>query len=269
MYKFEVKTPDSVATAIDAFSSSDDGQFLAGGQTLIPVLKQRLAMPEDLIGLDNVSELSGISVSDGVVSIKAMTRHAVVAASTEVQQAIPALAKLASGIGDRHVRNRGTIGGSVANNDPAADYPAAVLGLNATIITNTREIAADDFFTGMFDTALDEGELITEIIFPIPDAAGYLKFPNPATRYALVGVMVSKSASGVRVAVTGAGPCVFRVPALEDALSAAFSPESIIDGAVPADDLNNDIHASREYRASLISVIARRAVSAAIDQAEG
>lgn len=269
MYKFNVKTPDTIAAATDAFSASGDGQFLAGGQTLIPVLKQRLAMPEDLIALDTVSELSGITVADGVVSIKAMTRHATVAADTDIQRAIPALAKLASGIGDRHVRNRGTIGGSVANNDPAADYPGAVLGLGATIITNTREIAADDFFTGMFDTALDEGELITEIKFPIPDAAGYIKFPNPATRYALVGVMVSKSAAGVRVAVTGAGACVFRVSAMEEALSASFSADSIADGTVSADELNNDIHASREYRANLISVIARRAVNAAIEQAEG
>lgn len=269
MYKFDVKTPDTVAAATDAFSASDDGQFLAGGQTLIPVLKQRLAMPEDLIALDNISELDGITVADGVVSIKAMTRHSTVAASAELQKAIPALAKLAGGIGDRHVRNRGTIGGSIANNDPAADYPAAVLGLGATIVTNSREIAADDFFTGMFDTALDEGELIAEIKFPIPDAAGYLKFPNPATRYALVGVMVSKSSAGVRVAVTGAGACVFRIAAMEDALNASFSADSIADGTVSADDLNNDIHASREYRANLISVIARRAVNAAIEQAEG
>jgi len=263
MYEFDIKTPDTVAAATDAFSGSGDGQFLAGGQTLIPVLKQRLAMPEDLIALDNVSELSGITVADGVVSIKAMTRHAAVAGSADVQKAIPALAHLAGGIGDRHVRNRGTIGGSVANNDPAADYPAAVLGLGATIVTTAREIAADDFFTGMFDTALDEGELITEIKFPIPEAAGYLKFPNPATRYALVGVMVSKSSAGVRVAVIGAGPCVFRVPEMEEALASAFAPESIADGVVPGGDLNNDIHASREYRANLISVIARRAVNAA------
>jgi len=269
MYEFDIKTPTSTAAATNAFAESGDGQFLAGGQTLIPVLKQRLAMPEDLIALDNVSELNGITVTDGVISIKAMTRHAEVAANADVQKAIPALAKLAGGIGDPHVRNRGTIGGSIANNDPAADYPAAVLGLGATIVTNIREISADDFFTSMFDTSLDEGELITEIKFPIPEAAGYLKFPNPATRYALVGVMVSKSASGVRVAVTGAGPCVFRIAAMEDALGASFTPDSIADGTVAADDLNNDIHASREYRASLISVIARRAVSAAIEQAEG
>lgn len=269
MYEFNIKTPDTAAAATEAFSNSDDGQFLAGGQTLIPVLKQRLAMPEDLIGLDNVSDLDGISVDGDTLVIKSMTRHAAVAESADVQNSIPALAKLAGGIGDPHVRNRGTIGGSIANNDPAADYPAAVLGLGATVVTNNREIAADDFFTGMFDTALDEGELITEIRFPIPAMAGYLKFPNPATRYALVGVMVSKSSLGVRVAVTGAGACVFRVPAMEEALGGAFDPASIQDGLVATDDLNNDIHASREYRASLISTIARRAVSAAIEQAEG
>lgn len=269
MYEFNIKTPDTATAATDAFNESDDGQFLAGGQTLIPVLKQRLAMPEDLIGLDKVPELNGISVDGDTLIIKSMTRHAAVAASADVQNAIPALAKLAGGIGDPHVRNRGTIGGSIANNDPAADYPAAVLGLGATVVTNNREIAADDFFTGMFDTALEEGELITEIRFPIPEAAGYLKFPNPATRYALVGVMVSKSTSGVRVAVTGAGPCVFRVSEMEDALGGSFTPDSIKDGLVPADELNSDIHASREYRASLISTIARRAVRAAVEQAEG
>lgn len=269
MYEFNIKTPETTAEATEAFTESGDGQFLAGGQTLIPVLKQRLAMPEDLIGLDKVSELNGISVDGDTLVIKAMTRHTAVAESADVEKTIPALAKLAGGIGDPHVRNRGTIGGSVANNDPAADYPAAVLGLGATVVTTNREIAADDFFTGMFDTALDDGELITEIRFPIPEAAGYLKFPHPATRYALVGVMVSKSSSGVRVAVTGAGSCVFRVSEMEDALGGSFSPESIKDGLVPADDLNNDIHASREYRASLITTIARRAVRTAIEQAEG
>ena len=262
MYEFDIKTPTSTAAATDAFADSGDGQFLAGGQTLIPVLKQRLAMPEDLIALDNVSELSGITVADGLVSIKAMTCHAAVAASADVQKAIPALAKLAGGIGDPHVRNRGTIGGSIANNDPAADYPAAVLGLGATIVTNTREIAADDFFTGMFDTALDEGELITEIKFPIPDAAGYLKFPNPATRYALVGVMVSRSASGVRVAVTGATDFAHRGPKLEAALNADFSASAVDSVELPVDQLNVDIHCSAEYRANLVKVMTKRAIEA-------
>lgn len=263
MYEFDIKTAANAADAKSAFENADDGQFLAGGQTLIPVLKQRLAMPSDLIALDAASDLSGISVADGDVSIKAMTRHAEVAAHSGIATAIPALAKLAGGIGDPHVRNRGTIGGSLANNDPAADYPAAVLGLNATVVTDRREIAADDFFQGMFETALDEGELITEVRFPVPDAAGYIKFPNPATRYALVGVMVAKTGDTVRVAVTGAGPCVFRATDIEAALAADFSAAAVPRGSVPADDLNNDIHASREYRAHLIGVLAARAASAA------
>ncbi len=263
MYDFGIKNPTSVDDVKTALGESDDGQFLAGGQTLIPVLKQRLAMPSDLISLARVDGLSGISAGGDSISVKAMTCHAEVAANADIKSAIPALAKLAGGIGDPHVRNRGTIGGSVANNDPAADYPAAVLGLGATVVTNEREIEADNFFTGMFDTALNEGELITEISFPIPEAAGYIKFPNPATRYALVGVMVAKFGNTVRVAVTGAGPCVFRVAEMEQALTASFSPDSIKDGMVPADDLNNDIHASREYRAHLIGVLARRAVAEA------
>lgn len=263
MYDFEIKMPTSVDTVKSAFSDADDGQFLAGGQTLIPVLKQRLAMPSDLIALSKVEGLTGVVAGGDSIAIKAMTCHADVAANSDIRAAIPALAKLAGGIGDPHVRNRGTIGGSIANNDPAADYPAAVLGLGATIITDSREIAADHFFTGMFETALHEGELITEISFPVPEVAGYVKFANPATRYALVGVMVAKFGNTVRVAVTGAGPCAFRVAEMEQELMAHFAPESIKDGLVPADDLNNDIHASREYRAHLIGVIARRAVAEA------
>mgnify|MGYP003133900572 CR=1 FL=1 len=263
MYEFGIKTPTSIDDVKTALGEAEDGQFLAGGQTLIPVLKQRLAMPSDLISLSRVGELSGIKVSGDGISIKAMTTHAAVAADDDVKSAIPALAKLAGGIGDPHVRNRGTIGGSIANNDPAADYPAAVLGLGATVITTEREIDADNFFTGMFDTSLKEGELITEIAFPIPEVAAYIKFPNPATRYALVGVMVAKNGNTVRVAVTGAGPCVFRVPEMEQALTASFSPDSIKDGMVADDDLNNDIHASGYYRAHLIGVLARRAVAEA------
>jgi len=264
MYEFDIITPNSIDAAKSEFDAAEDGQFLAGGQTLIPVLKQRLAMPSDLIDLEHVHGLSGISASGDTISIKAMTRHTEVAADHEVQAAIPALAKLANGIGDMHVRNRGTIGGSIANNDPAADYPAAVLALHATIVTDRREILADHFFTGMFETALEEGELITEIHFPIPEAASYMKFANPATRYALVGVMVAKSHNNVRVAITGAGPCVFRDAEMEQALMGNFSPESIKDGMIPADDLNTDIHASREYRAHLISVMVRRAVAEAV-----
>lgn len=264
MYQFDVKTPASVDDAKSAFENADDGQFLAGGQTLIPVLKQRLAMPSDLISLEQVGELSGISAGGDSITIGAMTRHADVASNSDVRSKVPALAKLASGIGDPHVRNRGTIGGSIANNDPAADYPAAVLGLGATVVTDQREIGADAFFTGMFETALEEGELIKTVNIPVPDAAGYVKFPNPATRYALVGVMVAKFGDTVRVAVTGAGPCVFRVPEMEQALMASFSVDSIKDGLVPADDLNNDIHASRDYRAHLIGLLARRALQEAI-----
>ncbi len=263
MYEFQIKTPESVEATTGTFSDAEDGQFLAGGQTLIPVLKQRLAMPSALISLSKVKDLVGIEAAGTSINIKAMTRHADVAANEHIRSAIPALAKLAGGIGDPHVRNRGTIGGSVANSDPAADYPAAVLGLGAKIITDKREISADHFFTGMFETALQEGELITEISFPVPEVAGYIKFPNPATRYALVGVMVAKFGNTVRVAVTGAGPCVFRVAEMEQALMAHFKPDSIKDGMVSADDLNNDIHASREYRAHLVGVIARRAVAEA------
>ena len=263
MYEFGVKSPASIDDVKTALGEAEDGQFLAGGQTLIPVLKQRLAMPSDLISLGRVGELSGIKVSGDSISIKAMTTHAAVAADGVVTSALPPLPKLAGGIGDPHVRNRGTIGGSIANNDPAADYPAAVLGLGATVITTEREIAADNFFTGMFDTSLKEGELITEVVFPIPEVAAYIKFPNPATRYALVGVMVAKNGNTVRVAVTGAGPCVFRVPEMEQALTASFSPDSIKDGMVADDDLNNDIHASGNYRAHLIGVLARRAVAEA------
>lgn len=264
MYTFDPKTPKDISAATAIVADDDEAQYLAGGQTLIPVLKQRLAMPTQLIDLSRVVGLSGISTTGDSIVIKAMTSHADVAANSDVQTAIPALAKLAGGIGDPHVRNRGTIGGSVANNDPAADYPAAVLGLGATVVTDKREIPADEFFTGMFETALEEGELITEFHFPIPEAAGYVKFPNPATRYALAGVMVAKTGHGVRVAVTGAGPCVFRVADMEEALTLSFAPDAIKDGVVAADDLNNDLHASREYRAHLVSVIARRAVEEAL-----
>jgi carbon-monoxide dehydrogenase medium subunit len=197
------------------------------------------------------------------VTIGGMTRHFDVASSADVKKAIPALAHLAGHIGDPAVRNRGTMGGSVANNDPAADYPAAVLGLNATVTTNSRTIKADDFFKGLFETALEDGELVTSISFPKADKAGYMKFPNPASRYAMVGVFVAKTGNSVRVAVTGAGPCVFRVKAMEDALAKNFSSDAIKDIKVPADGLNSDIHGSAEYRAHLVTVMARRAVDQA------
>lgn len=264
MYEFEHHKPASVADAAAALKGADDGKLLAGGQTMIPTLKQRLASPSDMIDLSGVSELKGISVDGGTVTIGAMTTHATVAASNEVKSAIPALAALADNIGDAQVRNMGTIGGSVANNDPAADYPSACLALGATIHTNQRSIGADDFFTGMFETALEEDEIITKISFPVPGKAAYEKFPNPASRYALVGVFVAETASGARVAVTGAGQDgVFRVTEMESALGGSFSADAIADVKVSPDDLNADIHASAAYRAHLITVMAKRAVAKA------
>ncbi|MGD8810628.1 MAG: FAD binding domain-containing protein, partial [Gammaproteobacteria bacterium] len=214
--------------------------------------------------LGGVKDLAGVSVDDDTVTVGAMTTHATVAGSDEVRKAIPALADLAEQIGDPHVRHRGTIGGSIANNDPAADYPAACLGLGATIVTSKREVAADDFFEGMFETALEEDEIITAVRFPKPTRAAYMKFPNPASRYALVGVFVAETNDGVRVAVTGAGQDgVFRVAEMESALGSNFTPDAVADIAVPQDDLNSDIHASAEYRAHLITVMAKRAVAAA------
>jgi aerobic carbon-monoxide dehydrogenase medium subunit len=263
MYDFAYHRPKSLAEAAAALKGKPEGRVLSGGMTLIPTLKQRLAKPSDVVDLNGIKELAGIKVEGSGVTIGGMTRHADVASSAEVKSAIPALAHLAGHIGDPQVRNRGTLGGSVANNDPAADYPAAVVALNATITTSTRKIAADDFFKGLFETALEDGELITAISFPKADKAGYMKFPNPASRYAMVGVFVAKTASGVRVAVTGAGPSVFRVKAMEDALSKNFSSDAIKDIKVPADGLNSDIHGSAEYRAHLVTVMARRAVDQA------
>ncbi len=261
MYNFIYHKPATLDAALENFAAADDGQFMAGGQTMIPVLKQRLAMPSDVIDLGKVDGLTGIEHTAGTLTIGAMTPHADVASSETVQSAIPALAALAGRIGDPHVRNRGTIGGSIANNDPAADYPAALLGLGATVKTSKREIAADDFFVDLFETALDDGEVITHVSFPVPDAAAYEKLENPASRFALVGVMVARTGNDVRVAVTGAGPCVFRAAEMEQALTADFSPGALDGIAVAADDLNTDIHASAEYRAHLIGVLARRCVT--------
>jgi carbon-monoxide dehydrogenase medium subunit len=263
MHDFNYQKAGSVADAVSALNAADDGTVMAGGMTLLPTLKQRLAAPSDVIDLAGASGLSGISVSGGV-TIGAMTTHAAVAGSADVKGAIPALADLAEGIGDPQVRNRGTIGGSVANNDPAADYPAACLALGAMIQTDRREIPADDFFNGLFETALAEDEIITSVSFPAAEKAAYIKFPNPASRYALVGVFVAKTAAGVRVAVTGAGDSgVFRASALEQALSSNFSPSALDNVTVSADDLMSDIHASAEYRAHLITTMAKRAVTAA------
>jgi carbon-monoxide dehydrogenase medium subunit len=263
MYEFDYIKVGSVDEALDKLKDADDGKILAGGMTLIPTLKQRLAMPSDLIDLGGIDDIVGISVDSRTVTIGAMTRHAAVAASKDVQKAISALAVLAGGIGDPAVRHRGTIGGAVANADPAADYPAGVLGLNATVITNERKIAADDFFVDLFETALSEEEIIQAISFPIPDRAGYIKFPNPASGYAIVGVMVAKFGSDVRVAVTGAGGFAFRVPEMEAALGTNFSEDAIANISIPDDGLNSDIHASSEYRAHLVTVMAKRAVARA------
>ena len=238
------------------------GQLLAGGMTLLPTMKQRLASPESLVDLADCG-LAGIEDTGDAIKIGAMTRHVDVANSSVVQSAIPGLAALAGGIGDRQVRNRGTIGGSVANNDPSACYPSAVLGLGATVHTNKRDIGADDFFTGMFETALREDEIITAISFPKPDKAAYVKFPNPASRYAMVGVFVSSASQGTRVAVTGAGSDgVFRHAAMESALDGNFSAGALDGIGTDADDLISDIHASGEYRAHLVGEIAKRAVNA-------
>jgi len=263
MHNFAYHRPASVADAIKALGSAADGKFIAGGQTILPTLRQRLAEPSDVIDLGGIAELKGIKVEGDGVTIGAMTTHAEVAHSAEVKKAIPALASLAHLIGDRQVRHRGTIGGSLANNDPAADYPAAALGLGATIRTNKREIKADDFFKGMFETALAEGEIITAVHFPKPDKAGYEKFRQPASRFALVGVLVAKTKGGVRVAVTGAGPSVFRSKELEAALGANFTADAAKAVKLKADGLNADLHGSPEYRASLISTMASRAVASA------
>lgn len=255
--------PASVADAVKLAGQHGDDKILAGGQSTLPSMRLGLVAPTGWIDLAGIKELQGIRVEGNTVIIGAMTTHADVAASKDVQSRIPALAQLAGGIGDRQVRNRGTIGGSLANNDPAACYPAAALGLGATIQTDRRRIAADDYFKGLYETALSPGEIITAVHFPVPDKAAYVKFKQPASRFALVGVFVAKTAGGVRVAVTGAGPGAFRAKALEDRLSAKFSPESCDGVGIPPAGLNGDLHASAEYRAHLIPVLAKRAVAAA------
>ena len=260
MYEFNYHKASSVDDAKKIQSGAEEGKFMSGGMTLLPTLKMRLARPSDVVDLAGISDLAGIEVTSDTVTIKAMTRHAAVAASPEVQKAIPALAKLAGGIGDPMVRNRGTIGGSIANSDPAADYPASVVGLGATIHTDRRTIAG---FLDLFETALEEGEMITKVEFPIPDKAGYMKFPNPASRYCIVGVMVSQKGSDVRVGVTGAGACAFRVAEMEAALASSFTSDAVAEIKIPDGDLNGDIHASSEYRAHLVTIMAKRAVAEA------
>lgn len=263
MYDFDYHRPASLDDVAAIVSAHGDFKLLAGGMSLIPALKLRLARYSGLVDLGGVESLKGITRDGDALVIGAMTPHAVVAASSEVESAIPALAVLADGIGDPLVRNRGTLGGSIANADPAADYPAGLVGLGATVCTNQREIAADAFFVGLFETALQPGEIITEVRFPIPEKAGYAKLHQPASRFALVGVFVAKTASGVRVAVTGAGPSVFRVRDAEVALDKRFEP-TVLDGIdIKADGLNSDMHASAEYRAHCVGVMAKRAVLAA------
>lgn len=263
MYDFAYQKPSSLADAVAALSSDPEARALAGGQTLIPVLKQRLNKPSTVVDLGKLG-LSGITVTGDSVTIGAMTNHAAVANSADVKRAIPALAALAGGIGDIQVRNRGTIGGSLANNDPSACYPAAALALGATITTDKRSIAADDYFQGMFTTALEPGEVITSVSFPIPAKAAYIKFKNPASRYAMVGVFAANGPKGVRVAVTGAGQGgVFRHAAAEQALAANWSPAALNGVSIPEDGMNSDIHASAPYRAHLVGVITKRAVAAA------
>lgn len=256
MYAFELERPTTLADAIKALGG-EEAQPLSGGQTLIPTLKQRLAMPSTLVSLTGIDELKGIKNEGGTLSIGGATCHADVAKDGSY----PALSDLAGHIGDPHVRNRGTIGGSLANNDPSACYPAAALASGATIVTNNREIAADDYFTGLFETALDEGEIITAVKFPIPEKAAYVKFEQPASRFALVGVFVTKGANGVRVAVTGASEGgVFRWSEAEEALSANFAPSALEGLSVPADGMIGDLHGTPEYRAHLVGVITKRAV---------
>jgi len=264
MYEFAYHRATSLDNAASLVASADEGRVLAGGQTLVAAMKLRLAAPSDLVDLRGIPELTGVCRDGDTMILGAMTTHSAAAGSADLKKAIPALAELAGGIGDVMVRNQGTIGGSVANNDPAADYPAALLALGATVRTNQRTIAADAFFTGMYETALEAGEIIVSIGFPIPKRAAYVKFPNPASRYALIGVFVADGPAGIRVTVTGAGSGVFRVPAFEPALGGRFAPEALDGLTVDASELSGDMHASAEYRAHLIGVMARRAVGKAL-----
>lgn len=263
MYDFSYHRPASLDEAAKLIAGQDEFKVVAGGMSLIPALKLRLARYAGLVDLGALENLKGIRREGNALVIGAMTPHAEVAASPEVARAIPALAALAEGIGDPLVRNRGTLGGSIANADPAADYPSAVLGLGATVVTHRREIPADNFFVGLFATALEAAEIITAVRFPIPRAAAYSKFPQQASRFALVGVFLAQTASGVRVAVTGAGPWVFRFRDAEAALSKRFDATALATVELRPDGLNSDIHASAEYRAYCVQVLTRRAVAAA------
>jgi len=260
MYDFNYHKPRSIQDALSLFSESEDGLYLAGGHTLIPSMKVRLRAPTDVIDLSGIDGLASIGEESGTLVIGALVTHDAVATSEVVHRAIPAINELAGGIGDAQVRNRGTIGGSVANNDPAADYPAGLLALGATIRTERREIAAEDFFTGMFETALEEGEIVQAVVLPIVEAATYMKFPNPASRYATVGVFIARHGDDVRVAITGAAVSVFRCKVMEEALSTDFSAAALDGIKISAAEMNSDMHASAEYRAHLCVVMARRAM---------
>jgi carbon-monoxide dehydrogenase medium subunit len=264
MYEFKYQRPGTVRQAANMLAKDGEAKILAGGHSLLPTMKLRLAKPTQLVDIGRIEGINAIEMKGRSIAIGAMARHVEVANSQVVKDALPALAYLASEIGDPAVRHRGTIGGSLANNDPNADYPAAVLGLGATVITNKRRIAADDYFKGMFDTALEPDEIITKVQFPIAKKAAYEKFKHPASGFALVGVFVSKRGSDIRVAVTGAGSNgVFRVKSFEEALKKRFSPKSIEGMTIPADGMNTDIHGSAEYRAHLVGVLARRALAKA------
>jgi carbon-monoxide dehydrogenase medium subunit len=262
MYDFAYHKPSSIADAVKILSADPEARPLSGGQTLLPALKHRLNKPSAIVDLSGIAELRGVKRDGSKVVIGALTTHREIAGSPEVKAAIPPLARMAEHIGDVQVRNRGTLGGSVANNDPAADYPAAVLALTATIVTDKRRIAADDFFQGMFTTALEPGELLVAIEFPVPQKAGYAKMRNPASRYVMAGAFVAKLSDGsVRVAINGAGPGVFRQAEMEKALAASWSPDAVANIQQSPDGLNSDIHGSAEYRAHLVMVMAKRAVA--------
>jgi carbon-monoxide dehydrogenase medium subunit len=264
MYNFTFHRPTGLRQASNMLGKLEEAKVLAGGQTLIPTMKLRLASPTNIVDLNGLEDLSGIELKGRSIVIGAMTRHADVATSAVVKENLPALAYLAGLVGDPAVRHRGTLGGSIANNDPNADYPAGCLGLGATIHTTKRKIESDDFFKGMFETALEPDEIITKVSFPLAKKAGYEKFRNQASRFALVGVFVSKRGSEIRVAVTGAGANgVFRVPSFEEALKKRFAPKSLEGLTIPVDGMNADIHGSAEYRAHLVGVMARRAVARA------
>lgn len=264
MYATNYHRASSVDEAVRLLAGTPEGKYVSGGMTLIATMKQRLASPSDLIDLRHIPSMKGIRVEGRRVTIGAATTHAEVTQSAAIRAVCPALCELAGLIGDPHVRHMGTIGGSIANNDPAADYPAAMLALGATITTDRREISADDFFTGLFETALEEGEMVTAVSFEAPEKAGYAKFANPASRYAMTGVFAAKQAGGARVAVTGAGgDGVFRQKAMESALAANWSPQAIANVTVDPSNLMSDLHASAEYRANLVKVMAKRAVAAA------